>query len=309
MNRKRPLIIGGVGAAGLLLIYFGILSLVNSFTHAITEFGRLWYWILLLAFGFGTQLGLYVYIRQALKRKVKGMTAEVTAAGGISTGSMIACCAHHVTDILPLLGLAGAAVFLTQFQTPFILLGVFSNLVGITIMLNLIQKHGLAGANRVFLSLEQANMAAVRNAAIGVSVVIVGLSFTLAAFVSPESRSGALAAGGEPFDLPARSSSENYVRVEVKPVEFSVASPTTFQVALNTHQGSLDYDLTQISTLQCDRGITMEPVRWEGSPPGGHHRRGILVFPEFNHPVSSMHLTIKGLYDVPERSFDWEIST
>ena len=67
----------------------------------------------------------------------------MAASGGLSVCSMLACCAHHAADILPLLGLTGVAVFLATYQVPFIIIGIFSNIVGITIMLETIQRHNL----------------------------------------------------------------------------------------------------------------------------------------------------------------------
>ncbi len=115
----------------------------------------MWYWILILVAGFGIQAGLYAYIRIILKtRKESGAaTTSVAAAGGISTTSMVACCAHHVTDVLPILGLSAAIVFLNQFQMLFIVVGVLSNLIGITLMLRIIQKHSLYQQDQKILSL------------------------------------------------------------------------------------------------------------------------------------------------------------
>ena len=57
---------------------------------------------------------------------------------------MAACCAHHLSDVLPILGLSGLAAFLARYQTVFIVAGVLSNLVGIAIMLESIQRHQLS---------------------------------------------------------------------------------------------------------------------------------------------------------------------
>ncbi len=131
--------------ATLLAVYFLILTVANSFSHSIEQFREIWYWIALLVTGFSIQVGLYTYIRGAMKmRKSSGVaTSTVAAAGGISTTSMVACCAHHVTDILPILGVSAAAVFLNQYQNLFIIVGVLSNLIGVTLMLKIIQKHDL----------------------------------------------------------------------------------------------------------------------------------------------------------------------
>jgi hypothetical protein len=60
------------------------------------------------------------------------------AGGGTSTVAMVACCAHHVTDVLPLLGLSAAAAFLAEYRIPFMLVGLVTNLIGIGVMVYLI---------------------------------------------------------------------------------------------------------------------------------------------------------------------------
>jgi len=308
MRKSTPLHWGIAGSVLLLILYFGILTLANSFTHAVDQFGLMWYWILLLSAGFGLQLGLYRYIRIGLHQKMNGARTEIAATGGVSTGSMIACCAHHVADVLPILGLGAAAMFLTQYQTPFILLGVFSNLVGITIMLNLIQKHNLAGDNPLLQQIMSVNTVILRNVAIVVSGVVVLSAFGVTALSSPPSHN--IAANdlpADPIELPALNNSENNVSIDVNPIDFSYTKPVNIAMALNTHQGSLDFELDKISVLVCEQGMEFEPVRWEGSAPGGHHRRGTLTFPALNHEVSQLTLTIKNVYGVQERTFEWSI--
>ncbi len=90
--------------------------------------------------GFGIQAGLFSFIRQSIRERRASATGSVAASGAISAGSMAACCAHHLTDILPFLGLSGVAIFLTDYQIFFIIIGVLSNAVGIAIMLETIQR-------------------------------------------------------------------------------------------------------------------------------------------------------------------------
>jgi hypothetical protein len=145
ISLKRSYLWGFLAATVLLVLYGLILTLSNSLSHAIEEFLIYWYWIVPLIIGFGLQAGLYSYIRTSLKaRKDRGAaSAAIATAGGVSTTSMVACCAHHVTDILPLVGLSAAVVFLNQFQSLFFLLGIVSNTVGVILMLKIIQQHGL----------------------------------------------------------------------------------------------------------------------------------------------------------------------
>ena len=149
LDKLRPILWGSAGSAVLLLLYFGILSWSNSFAHAIEELGKIWMWILPLTLGFGVQAGLFSYIKITSKRKADlTSTASVAAAGGVSTTAMVACCMHHVTDVLPVLGASAASIFLIQYQEVFLAVGVVSNLLGIFIMLRVIQKNGLYVSGR-----------------------------------------------------------------------------------------------------------------------------------------------------------------
>ena len=46
---------------------------------------------------------------------------------------MVACCAHHLADLLPLLGATGAATFLIDNRVAFMLVGIGVNAVAIGI--------------------------------------------------------------------------------------------------------------------------------------------------------------------------------
>lgn len=140
---KKHVLLGLAAASLLPFIYIAVVSLSMGFTNAVQQASHLWYWILLLAAGFGTQAGLFSFIRQSLRERQRATTFSMGASSGVSAGSMVACCAHHISDMLPILGLAGLATFLANYQTVFILTGVLSNIVGITIMLETIQRHNL----------------------------------------------------------------------------------------------------------------------------------------------------------------------
>jgi len=53
---------------------------------------------------------------------------------------MLACCIHHVTDVLPILGLSAAASFLAQNQRPFMLLSLIVTGAGILFMLSVLYR-------------------------------------------------------------------------------------------------------------------------------------------------------------------------
>jgi hypothetical protein len=46
---------------------------------------------------------------------------------------MVACCAHHLADLVPLIGATGVAAFLFDWRIPFMLVGVAVNAVAVTI--------------------------------------------------------------------------------------------------------------------------------------------------------------------------------
>ena len=59
----------------------------------------------------------------------------------MSTVAMVACCAHHVTDVLPILGLTAAATFLADYRLAFMLVGLGTTLLGIVYMLTILIKE------------------------------------------------------------------------------------------------------------------------------------------------------------------------
>ena len=141
---KKPLFFGILGSVLLLGLYFIIVSLANSFQHALQEFQRMWYWMLLLVIGFGVQIGLMSYIREVMKAKKSfTSTKKVVATGSISTASMISCCAHHITDIIPILGVSAVSLFFTKYQVWFLIIGILSNILGVYWMLMTMQRHQL----------------------------------------------------------------------------------------------------------------------------------------------------------------------
>jgi hypothetical protein len=143
---RRSVLVAILSALALLGLYVGILTLANSLSHAVNQFIELWPWFSALILGFAIQAGLYAYTRMVQKlRHAAHMTSTkgITTTGGVSGAAMAACCAHHLSDVLPVIGLTGAALFFSEYQRIFLLLGILSNGVGITVMLHMMQKHGL----------------------------------------------------------------------------------------------------------------------------------------------------------------------
>lgn len=133
-----PLAVGVLGAVLLTGLYLGIVSLAESPDHALELFWEDKIFVIPIILGFGTQVGLYTFLKKGLYAPAGGAT---TAAGGsMSTMAMVACCAHHVADVLPLVGLTAAATFLANWKIPFMVAGLTTNLIGIGVMLYTIRK-------------------------------------------------------------------------------------------------------------------------------------------------------------------------
>ncbi len=138
---KRMLIPIGAGILGALFLaglYFGIVSWAEGLEHALEFFWQDRWIVIPIILGFGVQVSLYAILKMRLYIPVAstGPSGILTGAGGTtSTIAMVACCAHHVTDVLPILGLTAAAAFLAQYRTAFMLAGLGTTLIGIGVML------------------------------------------------------------------------------------------------------------------------------------------------------------------------------
>jgi hypothetical protein len=143
MNSSRakivwPLAAGLLGIITLTGLYFGIVSLAESPEHAAELFWEDRWIVLPIILGFGVQMALYVILKKRLFIPVvnTGPSGALTGAGGgVSATAMVACCAHHVTDVLPLVGLTAAATFLAEYRLLFMFIGLGTTLVGIMVML------------------------------------------------------------------------------------------------------------------------------------------------------------------------------
>jgi YHS domain-containing protein len=137
MRLLRPLAAGALGALGLLIFYLGMITLAQGWEHATAQLLDDRNFITAIVLGFGTQVGLYTYLRGLHAHTVVG---GVAASTGTSTAAMLACCAHHLADVLPIVGVAGAAVFLNTYKTPLLWLSIAMNLAGVAYLLWKIQQ-------------------------------------------------------------------------------------------------------------------------------------------------------------------------
>jgi hypothetical protein len=124
----KPTVWGLAGASLLLASYLGIISFAQDWAHARDQLATDRWFVGAVTAGFGTQVALFVYLRSLHARTTTGAMAAST---GTSTAAMLACCAHHLADALPLVGLSGAAVFLNDFKAPIMWTGIVMSGLGI----------------------------------------------------------------------------------------------------------------------------------------------------------------------------------
>ncbi len=131
---------GALGAAALIGLYLGLVTWAQGGEHALELLWGDRVFVGLISAGFGTQVGLFTYLRLLQRAMARESVALAGAGTATSSVSMVACCAHHLADVLPILGLSGLAVFLVELRTPLMLLGIATNLVGIAVMLRQLRR-------------------------------------------------------------------------------------------------------------------------------------------------------------------------
>ena len=119
-------------------------------------------------------------------------------------------------------------------------------------------------------------------------IIVMGLTFTAGAYER-------------------KSSSENKVRVVVSPVQLASGRTAKFEVRITTHSVELSQNMVAVSTLKDDRGHKYRPLGWDGSPPGGHHRSGVLEFPTIKGNPNTVTLFIRDIAGVAQRIFEWKL--
>lgn len=128
---NRPNLYGFAASITLLMLYTVTMTLLSGWGAAVEQFQALWFLMLPLSIGFGIQVSLYMKLKTAIKQKTK----QTLAASGITSGaSMLACCAHHLTDVLPFLGFSAVSIFLSKYQIPILLVSIGINIYGIMLM-------------------------------------------------------------------------------------------------------------------------------------------------------------------------------
>ncbi|MEK7217355.1 MAG: hypothetical protein AAB289_17370 [Chloroflexota bacterium] len=292
-----PIGAGILGALALSGVYLGIVALAESPGHALSLFWEDKALVVPIMVGFGVQVGLFTLLKTGFTAaSAPSAGATTVAGGGMSTVAMVACCVHHVTDVLPLFGLTAAAAFLAAWRIPFMVAGLLTNLVGIAVMLRAVVRER-------------------RRAMEAGSVMNPLLVLLLPVFLTPGLVACAPAAPvAGPGAFPALENAEGAVTVKITPLNLSAATASLdFRVVLDTHSVDLNMDLAQQAMLRSDTSDGVPASRW---PIGnGHHYEGILTFPaaapggrRILDGARRLTLVIRDLGGVSERVFTWELA-
>ena len=132
-------------------------------------------------------------------------------------------------------------------------------------------------------------------------LIISAVAFCASSISSTEASSAAM--------IGARTSDAGGVRVVVTPQPVGPSAIVwEFEVVMDTHSGTLSADLVQAAVLVDDNGRRYMPLAWQGDPPGGHHRKGMLRFPLPAGKPKAVELQITGVGGPDKRIFRWELN-
>lgn len=132
----KSIFYGTLASVILLGVYFTVLTFVSGWNFTVSRFSQFWYFIVMLAIGFGIQIGLYTRLQGLIKDGHHGEGKVLGVTGTTSTAAMISCCAHYLANIIPILGTVGIVTFVAQYQTELFWVGLLFNLGGIFYIAN-----------------------------------------------------------------------------------------------------------------------------------------------------------------------------
>lgn len=296
----RATVKGIMATVAMLTLYFFVLGLLSGLPYAWGEFVGFWYFIVALAVGFGVQVGLFFYLKDYIHSgRSSGKVLAVSAT--TSTSAMLSCCAHYAVNIVPLLGVTGLVTLVSQYQIHFFWVGLLFNTLGI------------AYISWKIISVQASNISEARLVGIKRRYVAV---VVLAVFLFVVSGAQLILAGPDGVDeketsplpdLAEQTNTEGGVTVRVGPEEIT-NERWVFRVTLDTHSVELNDDMEKSVVLRDDVGNESEPLWWEGDPPGGHHRSGILKFEPTVLEPSAVSIYVRDVGAVEVREFVWQLN-
>ncbi|MCZ7385742.1 MAG: hypothetical protein O8C63_13500 [Candidatus Methanoperedens sp.] len=129
---KNPYVFGA--SIGILVILFNIsiASLAEgSFQKGYQVFLTNGIFVYLIPLAVGIQMGLFRYHRNITTGNIAGSEKMGMTGSATSSVAMVACCLHHVSDLLPAVGfILAASSFLIQYKDAIIIIGLMANMAG-----------------------------------------------------------------------------------------------------------------------------------------------------------------------------------
>ncbi len=149
----RSVLVGVVAGSALVAAYLGAITVAQGIGHAVDQLVADALFVVPIVAAFGLQVALVAELRTIDRRHRRAATAVATAGTGTSGVAMLACCAHHLVDVLPVLGLSAAAAFLEAYKTPLAVVGMVASLIGLIVLARQLRRARgacavLAGAER-----------------------------------------------------------------------------------------------------------------------------------------------------------------
>jgi hypothetical protein len=129
---KNPFVFGATIGILVVLFNISIASIAEgSLKSGYSVFLDNGIFVYLIPLAVGVQMGLFRYHRNLTAGNVSGSEKMGMAGSAASSLAMVACCLHHVTDLLPTVGFVlAASSFLTGYKDTIIIIGLLANLAG-----------------------------------------------------------------------------------------------------------------------------------------------------------------------------------
>lgn len=137
-------------------------------------------------------------------------------------------------------------------------------------------------------------------------VIVVGLQFFNKSDENQNTQTSTISetVDSNPDELKPQTNNEGSVTIFVTPHKSASTGVWEFEITLDTHSVELSEDLTKTAVLVANNE-SYYPIAWNGDPPGGHHREGILQFVPISPPPQSIALKINNVGGIEERNFIW----
>jgi hypothetical protein len=107
-------------------------------------------------------------------------------------------------------------------------------------------------------------------------------------------------------ELPARTSSQAGVTVKATPRPLA-GNVWEFELVFDSHTQELKDDVEKTAVLSVAGGEVLMPLKWQGDPPGGHHRKGVVQFKSISPLPESIELRVTRPGEPKPRVFQWAL--